>query len=86
MAPINLPEPSGLQPKPRKSCSDPPTPTPGGGPSRTPCIDQPLDWGAVTDHSEHFGVMGFCKGIGDKYVSERLSMECRMLNGFFYSR
>ncbi len=84
MAPINLPEPSGLQPKPRKSCSDPATPTPGGGPSRTPCIDQPLDWGAVTDHSEHFGVMGFCKGIGDKYVSERLSMECRMLNGFFY--
>lgn len=82
-APINIPEPSGLQPKPRGSCQDPPTPS-NDGPSRTPCIDDPLDWGAVTDHSEHFGVMGFCKNLGGQYLSESLSMECRMLNGFFY--
>ena len=83
-APISIPEPSGLQPRRRASCNDPATEPAGGGPSRTPCIDQPLDWGAVTDHSEHFGVMGFCKNIGGKYLPESMSMECRMLNGFFY--
>ena len=62
-APISIPEPSGLQPRRRASCNDPATEPAGGGPSRTPCIDQPLDWGAVTDHSEHFGVMGFCKNL-----------------------
>jgi len=82
-APISIPEPSGLQPKRRASCKDPTTES-ADGPSRTPCIDQPLDWGAVTDHSEHFGVMGFCKNLGGKYLSESLSMECRMINGFFY--
>jgi len=84
LSPINLPEPSGAQPlKPRRSCKDLPTPTPGNGPSRTPCNDEALDWGAVTDHSEHFGVMGFCKNfLGD--IPESLSMECRMINGFFY--
>ncbi|HEV8242109.1 MAG TPA: DUF3604 domain-containing protein [Thermoanaerobaculia bacterium] len=88
LAPINIPEPSGLQPQPRKRCSDPPSPTALNGPSRTPCIDEPLDWGAVTDHSEHFGVMGFCKGFmkdaSGKDIPESLSMECRMINGFFY--
>lgn len=85
LAPISIPEPSGLQPRRRASCNDPATePANGDGPSRTPCIDEPLDWGAVTDHSEHFGVMGFCKNIGGKYLPESLSMECRMLNGFFY--
>ncbi|HEV8579188.1 MAG TPA: DUF3604 domain-containing protein [Thermoanaerobaculia bacterium] len=83
-APISIPEPSGLQPRRRASCNDPAAEPVGGGPSRTPCIDQPLDWGAVTDHSEHFGVMGFCKNLGGKYLSESLSMECRMINGFFY--
>jgi hypothetical protein len=83
-APISIPEPSGLQPRRRASCNDPATEPVGGGPSRTPCIDQPLDWGAVTDHSEHFGVMGFCKGFLGKDLPESLSMECRMLNGFFY--
>lgn len=84
-APISIPEPSGLQPRRRASCNDPASEPLGGvGPSRTPCIDEPLDWGAVTDHSEHFGVMGFCKNIGGRYVSESMSMECRMLNGFFY--
>jgi hypothetical protein len=73
---IQLPDPSGLQK---------PGPAVGGGPSRSPKIDRPLDWGAVTDHSEHFGVMGFCKKefLG-KDVPERFSMECRMINGFFY--
>lgn len=75
---IQLPDPSGLQ--------NPGEPI-GGGPSRSPMIDRPLDWGGVTDHSEHFGVMGFCKpgfqaGKEDKNI--RQSMECRMLNGFFY--
>jgi len=72
---IQLPDPSGFQ--------KPGTPV-GGGPSRTPKIDRPLDWGAVTDHSEHFGVMGFCKDFAGKDVPERFSMECRMINGFFY--
>ena len=83
-APISIPEPSGLQPKRRARCNDPETEPVGGGPSRTPCIDQPLNWGAVTDHSEHFGVMGFCKNLLGKELPERLSMECRMINGFFY--
>jgi hypothetical protein len=84
LSPISLPEPSGLQPRRRASCNDPAAEPAGGGPSRTPCIDQPLDWGAVTDHSEHFGVMGFCKGFLGKDLPETMSMECRMLNGFFY--
>lgn len=82
-APINIPEPSGAQPRPRSSCSVP-SDALKDGPSRTPCIEQPLDWGAVTDHSEHFGVMGFCKDFLGKDIPERFSMECRMLNGFFY--
>ncbi len=73
---IQLPDPSGAQI---------PGPSPlFGGPSRSPWIDRPLDWGAVTDHSEHFGVMGFCKDFLDKDLPERLSLECRMINGFFY--
>jgi uncharacterized protein DUF3604 len=83
-APISIPEPSGLQPRRRASCNDPATEPVGGGPSRTPCIDEPLNWGAVTDHSEHFGVMGFCKGFLGKDIPESMSMECRMINGFFY--
>lgn len=84
-APISIPEPSGLQPRPRDGCdSASAEPLLKDGPSRTPCIDQPLDWGAVTDHSEHFGVMGFCKDFLGKDVPERFSMECRMINGFFY--
>ena len=83
-APISLPEPSGLQPRRRDTCDSPATEPVGGGPSRTPCVDVPLDWGAVTDHSEHFGVMGFCKDFLGKDLPESLSMECRMINGFFY--
>jgi len=72
---IQLPDPSGLQ-KPGAAL--------GGGPNRSPKIDRPIDWGAVTDHSEHFGVMGFCKDFLGKDLPERLSLECRMINGFFY--
>jgi hypothetical protein len=51
-------------------------------------IDLPIDFGAVTDHAEHFGEMGICKD----YLATptfpnppgRFSMECRMLNGFFW--
>lgn len=83
-APISIPEPSGLQPRRRASCGDPATGPADGGPSRTPCIDEPLHWGAVTDHSEHFGVMGFCKGFLGKDLPASLSMECQMINGLFY--
>lgn len=68
--PIQLPDPTGKQ--------DP------NNPLRNPSIDRPLDWGAVTDHSEHFGEMGFCKNLLDGRVPERFSMDCRMINGFFY--
>src|SRR4030095_11732415 len=66
---IKLPDPLGFQ---------------GPDPLRTPRIDRPTDWGAVTDHSEHFGEMGICKNFLGKDAPGVLSMECRMLNGFFY--
>jgi hypothetical protein len=77
-APIHLPRPSGAQ------GGEPLL----GGPSRSPSIDHPADWGAVTDHAEHFGVMGICKGLARgedrKRLAEEDSLECRLLNGFFY--
>jgi hypothetical protein len=66
---IKLPDPLGFQ---------------GPDPLRNPRIDRPTDWGAVTDHSEHFGEMGICKNFLGKDAPGVLSMECRMLNGFFY--
>lgn len=51
---------------------------------RQPSIDRPLDWGAVTDHSEHFAEMGICKDYVGSDVSGRLSLECRMINGHAY--
>ncbi len=74
---IQLPDPQGRQLGPLD-------------PLRFPKTDRALDWGAVTDHSEHFGEMGFCKNLmkgkdGKTIeVPERFSMECRMINGFFY--
>jgi Protein of unknown function (DUF3604) len=68
---IQLPDPQGRQ----LGMADP---------YRYPETDQALDWGAVTDHSEHFGEMGFCKDLMKEPVPERFSMECRMINGFFY--
>src|SRR5574337_2148317 len=66
---IQLPDPLGIQ---------------GPNPLRNPHIDRPTDWGAVTDHSEHFGEMGICKNFLGMDAPGRLSMECRMLNGFYY--
>ncbi len=66
---IQLPDPLGFQTR---------------EPLRNPMIDRPLDWGAVTDHSEHFGEMGICKDMYDDDSNARVSMECRMINGFYY--
>lgn len=55
---------------------------------RRPTIDRPIDWGGVTDHSEHFGEMGICKdllGTPDPADPEgRFSLDCRMINGFYW--
>lgn len=51
---------------------------------RQPMIDRPLDWGTVTDHSEHFAEMGICKDFIGNGVSGRKSLECRMINGHGY--
>jgi len=56
----------------------------GPTPLRRPRIDRPLDWGGVTDHSETFGEMGICKNYLGLDAPGRLSLECRMLNGFYY--
>jgi hypothetical protein len=66
---MQLPDPLGFQ---------------GSDPLRNPMIDRPTDWGAVTDHSEHFGEMGICKNFLGLDAPGRTSMECRMLNGFYY--
>src|SRR5215510_9433523 len=66
---MQLPDPLGFQ---------------GPDPLRNPMIDRPTDWGAVTDHSEHFGEMGVCKNFLGLDAPGRTSMECRMLNGFYY--
>lgn len=67
-------------------------PLPGVDPwgivNRQYTIDQPLDWGAVTDHSEHFGEIGICKsehfpGV-DPPDSARYSLDCQLLNGFYW--
>lgn len=51
---------------------------------RQPMIDRPLDWGAVTDHSEHFAEMGICKNFLGPEARGRRSLECRMINGHGY--
>lgn len=43
--------------------------------------DRPLDFAAVTDHSEHFGEMGVCKSNN---LSGRYSLDCQLLNGFWW--
>ena len=57
---IQLPDPLGFQ---------------GPDPLRNPRIDRPSDWGAVTDHSEHFGEMGICKNFLGMDAPGVLSME-----------
>jgi hypothetical protein len=66
---IKLPDPLGFQ---------------GPDPLRNPRIDRPSDWGGVTDHSEHFGEIGICKNFLGLNAPGLLSMECRMINGFYY--
>lgn len=61
---------------------------PWGVQNREYTIDRPLDWGAVTDHSEHFGEMGICKagdfpGI-DPPDSAYYSLDCQLLRGFYW--
>ena len=54
---------------------------PNGFPSRTYTQDRPLDFAAVTDHSEHFGEMGVCKSPD---LPGRFSLDCQLLNGFYW--
>src|SRR5215471_2583318 len=54
---------------------------PNGFPDRIYTQDRPLDFAAVTDHSEHFGEMGVCKSAD---LPGRFSFECQLLNGFWW--
>jgi len=47
-------------------------------------IERPTDWGMVTDHSEHFGEMGICKDFLGINAPGRTSLDCRMINGFYW--
>lgn len=52
-------------------------------------IDRPLDWGAVTDHSEYFTEMGLCKrdeieNAGEPNREVLNSLECRILTGSYW--
>lgn len=69
LAPISLPGPLGEQ---------------GETDLRRPWIERPIDWGGVTDHAELFGEMGLCKNRLGRDAPGRLSLECRMINGFYY--
>lgn len=55
---------------------------------RRPMLERATDWGTVTDHSEHFGEMGICKDFLNKGnpgdVPGRLSLDCRLINGFYW--
>lgn len=59
-------------------------PDPVGLQTRKVVIDRPLDWGAVTDHSEHFGEIGICKDFMGTNAIGRYSLECQLLNGFYW--
>jgi len=45
--------------------------------------DRPLDFAAVTDHSEQFGEMGVCKSM-DPSLAGYFSYECQLLRGFWW--
>ncbi len=55
-----------------------------GLPTRRYQIDRPLDWGMVTDHSEHFGEMGFCTG-DNEHLPGYYSFECKIFRGFYFN-
>jgi hypothetical protein len=46
-------------------------------------LNRPLDWGMVTDHSEHFGEVGLCKG-DNKELPGYYSLECRLLRNDYF--
>lgn len=54
---------------------------PNGFKNRTYYQDRPLDFAAVTDHSEHFGEMGVCNSAD---MNGRYSFECQLLRGFWW--
>lgn len=54
---------------------------PNGFQTRMLQLQRPLDWGAVTDHSEHFGEMGICTSAD---LPGRFSFECQLLNRFYW--
>lgn len=56
---------------------------PNGFEIRTYKPDRPLDFAAVTDHSEQFGEMGICKSMDDKPAGY-FSYECQLLRGFWW--
>jgi len=59
-------------------------PGPLGFQTREVEIDVPLDFGAVTDHSALFGEVGICKDFLGSEAAGRLSLECRLINGFYW--
>lgn len=56
---------------------------PNGFDTRIYKQDRPLDFAAVTDHSEQFGEMGVCKSM-DPGLSGYFSYECQLLRGFWW--
>jgi len=62
---------------------------PLGLPTRTyPPPDPPLDWAAITDHSEHMAEVSICQSEKHDNPADDLpgrnSFDCKMLNGFYY--
>jgi len=56
---------------------------PNGFETRIYQQDRPLDFAAVTDHSEQFGEMGVCKSM-DASLAGYFSYECQLLRGFWW--
>lgn len=51
-------------------------------PNKYKALNPPLDWGAVTDHSEYFGTVGICNDHVGK-PRGYYSLECQLLRGFY---
>jgi len=52
-------------------------------PTQYKALDPPLDWGAVTDHSEYFGAIGICQDHQNKPPGY-YSLDCQLLRGFYF--